>query len=518
MTVATQAPPRTQSLFRPVLALMGGRTLAFAATFFIPVVLARAFDPVLFGTYKQLFLIYSTVYLIAQAGMASSLYYFLPRVPQNAGHYVANSLFFLGATGLAGFGALLLMGPKLGHWLNNADLPHYVFWIGLYLFLMMLSATLEIVLISRGRYLWASTSYALFEFARAAASILPVLIFRDLDGLLKGLVMVACLRAGMTLFYFRTEFRDTFHLDKPLLISQLAYTLPFAVSILVEILQGSLPQYVVAYLSSPATFAIFAVGCLSVPLVEVAASPTCDVMMVRMQESLAAGHLRSVLELWHNTTGKLALLFFPLAALMVVVAREIIVLLFTAKYVASIPVFMAWSMTIPFAVLQVDGVLRVFAQTRLLLALNVMRLVIIAGLIQWSLSRFSMVGPVFVILLATFAFKAGALFRMKRLLEVSGGDLLPWRNLAGLLGASVAAAAVAFAIKSQLNVPLFPRLLIACTAHIVTYLLLVWCFDLLSASERMAIEDWTRRARGYASGVPITERDKVPGQCAELPE
>jgi O-antigen/teichoic acid export membrane protein len=496
-TLPQATTPRTESVFRPVFSLMCGRTLAFAATFFIPVVLARVFDPAQFATYKQLFLIYSTVYLITQAGMASSLYYFVPRAPADAGRYAANSLFFLAAAGVAGFGALLIVKPKIAHWMNNPELSRYIFWIGLYLFLMMLSATLEIVLISRRRYVWASASYASFDLARAAASILPVLLFRDLDGLFKGLVMVAFLRAAITVFYFRTEFRDTFRFDKTLLRSQLAYAMPFALAIVVEIVQGSLPQYVVAWISSPATFAIFAVGCLSVPLVDVAASPTSDVMMVQMQENLAAGRLRAVLGIWLQTTGKLALLFFPLAALMVVGAREIIVLLFTAKYVASIPIFMAWSMTILFATLQVDGVLRVFAQTRLLLWLNLMRLAIIAGLIQLSLWKFSLIGPVLVILLATLAFKAGALVRMKRLLDTSAGELLPWRNLAGLLGASAGAAAVALGVKSQLNLPAFPLLVAGCVAFAVVYALLVWYFDLLSTGERRAIADYVSRVLIY---------------------
>ena len=95
---------RNDSVFRPALLLMCGRTLAFAATFFIPVVLARIFDPAQFGTYKQLFLVYSTINLIAQVGMASSLYYFVPRAAHEAGRFVANSLVFLGTAGLVCFG------------------------------------------------------------------------------------------------------------------------------------------------------------------------------------------------------------------------------------------------------------------------------------------------------------------------------------------------------------------------------------------------------------------------------
>ncbi len=466
------------------------------ATFFIPVVLTRTFEPAQFGTYKQLFLIYSSVYLLAQAGMASSLYYFLPHAPDNAGSYVANSLSFLGAAGLLGFGTLMLLRPKLVQWMSNVELPRYVFWIGLYIFLMMVSATLEIVLISRGRFLWASASYALSDVGRAAASIVPVLLFRRLDLLLHALVLVAFLRAAITLLYFRAEFRDAFHVDRAAFKNQLAYTLPFGLAILVEIVQYSLPQYVVAYLSTPATFAIFAVGCLSIPLVDFAASPASDVMMVRMQQNLAVGRTRALLGIWHDATSKLALLFFPLVALAVVGAREIIVLLFTAKYTASIPIFMVWSLTILLTTFQVDGVLRVFAQTRLILALNLMRLAIIAGLIKWSLSTFSLVGPVLVIVLATLAFKAAALIRMKSLLQVRGSELLPWRDLTALLAASAGAGAVGFAVKSLMTAHTLPLLLATAAAHTITYVLLVWNFDLLSAHERLVISEWVRRLFG----------------------
>jgi O-antigen/teichoic acid export membrane protein len=290
---------------------------------------------------------------------------------------------------------------------------------------MMVSMALEVVLISRGRYLWASATYAISDIARAAAFIVPVLLFRQLEWLLKGAVIVAALRVAITLFYFRREFRGSFKPDGALLRNQLAYALPFGLAVAIEILQASLPQYVVSHLFDPATFAIFAVGCLQIPLVDFAASPTSDVMMVKMQECLTKGRTRAVLGIWHDTTWKLALLFLPLAAFLMVDAREIIVFLFTRRYSASAPIFMVWSTMILLASLQVDGVMRVFAQTRLLLALNLMRLAIIAGLIHWSLGEFHLLGAALVTVLATLLFKAGALIRMKRLLGVGAADLLP---------------------------------------------------------------------------------------------
>ncbi len=492
--------PKSESVFKPALLLMSGRTLAFAATFFIPLVLARVFDQAQFGTYKQLFLIWITVFSIGQLGMASSLYYFLPRAPRLGGAYVANSLLFLLATGFLCLGGLLIVAPKLNQWLSNNQLSRYLPWIGLYILLTMFSMGLEIVLISRGRYLWASASYAISDLLRAAAFIVPALLFRKLEWVLECAVVLAFIRAAVTLFYCRKEFGRRFKPDWALLREQLGYALPFGLAVLVEIVQNSLPQYVVSHLFDPATFAIFAVGCLQIPLVDFAASPTSDVMMVKMQECLAEGRKRAVLEIWHDTTWKLALLFLPLTAFLMVDSREIIVLLYTSRYAASAPIFMLWSAMILLTILQVDGVMRVFAQTRFLLVLNLMRLAIIGGLIHWSLTLFHLLGAALVTVLATLLFKASAMVRMKRLLGVGAADLLPWRGLAALAGAAACGSVVVLAVKPLIHVSPFLLILVTWVAYVVTYAGLVWRFDLLNESERLAIADWLRRKR-IATGL-----------------
>ena len=43
----------------------------------------------------------------------------------------------------------------------------------------------------------------MLKLVLAALVIVPALLFRQLDWILKGAVVVACLRAAVTLFYFR---------------------------------------------------------------------------------------------------------------------------------------------------------------------------------------------------------------------------------------------------------------------------------------------------------------------------
>ena len=92
-------PTPVQSTLGPALRLMSGRAVGFAATFAIPVILARVLDQTDFGTYKQLFLIAATLYGVGQFGMAESLLYFLPRATGDGARYVANAVLALALGG-----------------------------------------------------------------------------------------------------------------------------------------------------------------------------------------------------------------------------------------------------------------------------------------------------------------------------------------------------------------------------------------------------------------------------------
>jgi hypothetical protein len=221
------------------------------------------------------------------------------------------------------------------------------------------------------------------------------------------------------------------------------------------------------------------------------------------------GARSAVLSIWHDTTWKLALLFFPLTALLMVCSHDTILLLYTQRYEASVPLFMAWTLLVLTSTLQVDGVLRVFAETRLLLILNIVRLAIVAGLIHLSIRSFQLMGPVLVIVLANAVFKLLALIRMRTLLGVSFGQVLPWRRLGALLRASIGSVGPVLLLKSQLHGPPLTVLLLAGPLYIITYVALIWRSSLLLESERAAIANWVRRAIQRASGLIGREENRA---------
>ena len=419
---------RNDGTSRPALLLVAGRSAGFAASFAIPIVLARTFDPGAFGTYKQLFLVYTTLYGLAQLGAAESLYYFVPRSAGKAGRCVGNALATLALMGALCFVALYLARTTIAAWLTNADIAGYLPFIGVFLAFTLVTAAFEIVMVSRNEHMNAARTYAASDLIRTVLFILPALAIGTLRAVLVGAAGFAALRLGAMLTYLWREFGAELKLDAALWRNQLAYALPFALAVAIDVIQANFHQWAVASNFDAATFAIYAVGCLQIPLVDVVCSSTANVMMVRMAEA-GGDHQRSALTLWHDTTARLALLIFPLAAFFLLNAHAVITFLFTNRYLASVQIFRVWCLMILPSVFAVDAVLRVYGQTRILVVLNAVRLALIAGLIGWFMSTFGLIGAVLVTLVATSLVKAVAVVRIARLLNVGVADVLPWRRL-----------------------------------------------------------------------------------------
>src|SRR5262249_14071179 len=228
----------------------------------------------------------------------------------------------------------------------------------------------------------ASASYGVSDVVRAACFVVPVLLTSRLDALLLGAVAFASVRLGVAIVCLWRGFGTELRPDAALLKRQLTYAAPFGIAIVLEILQSSFHQYTVSYRFDTATFAIYSVGCLQIPFVDFVATSAANVMMVRMGEKMREGRPEDLPAVWHDTSRNLALVFFPLVGLLLVGAHEIILVLFTQNYVASVPIFMIWSVEILLSSLRTDAVLRVYAATRFILLLNAIRLFLMVVLIN----------------------------------------------------------------------------------------------------------------------------------------
>jgi len=498
------------SINKQALTLIFGRSLGSVFTLMIPIVLARHLDPTEYGTYKQIFLIYSSLFMILPFGMIQSLYYFIPKEPERIKTYLVQAFLFLQTTGLIALLFLFFFGKQIGLYLNNPDLTPYLFLMGLFIFLMLSSAFFEALLIASQEIVQASVLGVLSEAAKTAGMLIPLIWSHRLTDMLWGMNLFASIRFCFVLIYvvrrYRLSLRD---LQWPAFRQQMAYAVPFGLAVILQVTQDKFHQYVVAYSYSAAVFAVYSVGMFQLPIVELIYTPMSQLMIVRMATLRQRATREEIISLWFDITRKLAMVFFPVFVFLQLVARELVVFLFTPTYLSSIPLLRVALLSLLTAILLTEAVLRAYGETHFILKNTFLKLVLTLLLIFPFLSWFGLVGGVITLIVVLAVAKMVMLWKISRLIPLPLKRLLPWRDLFSIAIFSLFCGIPVLFVKSFETAS--PRIVLLISAPIYSFFYLIFLLTshLITFDEKREIARMVRRVGALLPGdVQLLERNR----------
>jgi O-antigen/teichoic acid export membrane protein len=244
--------------------------------------------------------------------------------------------------------------------------------------------------------------------------------------------------------------------------------MPFGLAGLVYTLQTDLHQYMVAHVFGAATFAVYAVGCFQLPITLLLRDSVGSVMIPRVTTLQHARERLEIVRLIVRVMRKLALVYLPIYAFFVVTGRELIVALFTDRFVDSWPIFLVNLTFVPLAILVNDPVLRAYPEHRhFLLKLRLALLALLVVALQAGIREFGLLGAITTVVLIAILERAVITWRVARILEVRRGDLAPLSDI-GRVAAAVAAAALAAALVRGLLAGFAPLVVLgACAAAFI---------------------------------------------------
>jgi O-antigen/teichoic acid export membrane protein len=229
--------------------------------------------------------------------------------------------------------------------------------------------------------------------------------------------------------------------------AQLGYALPLGAAAMLSMAQLDLHSYFVARAFDAATFATYAVGCFQLPFLYILNESVGAVMIPAVSRLQLENRPGEIVGLVARMMRKLAALYFPLYAGLLVTGREFVTVLFTESYRESWPIFAVNLTLIPLCILTAacDPVLRAYpAYTAMLVRIRVALVaVLIAGL--WVVTaRHWLLGAIVVMVGVSLIDRLAVSVMLGRVLHVSVRDLALFRDIARLAaGAALAGAAAA---------------------------------------------------------------------------
>jgi O-antigen/teichoic acid export membrane protein len=511
LAAGTGAWEKGQSLTMQAFWLLAAKVVGFGISFALPLVLVRVLNQLQFGLYKQSFLVAATAQSILPLGFGLSAFYFLPREGDRKGRIVLNIAMFNALVGLAGFLALAAYPKILVLVFGGVELVTYAPLIGLVILLGIFSSFLEIVATAHQEVRYSAIFIVAAQFTKSLFMLGAAAWFSTLRALLVAAVLQGLVQSAILLWYLRSRFPGFWSaLDWGLLRTQFSYAMPLGVAGLIYALRTDLHNYFVSHTFGPSAFAVYAVGCFQVPLVGLLLESVSAVLLSRISYLQQQGERREILLLTMRVMRKLAAIYWPIYAFLLVIGRELLVVLFTAQYRESWPIFAINLTLLPLAVAVHDPIVRAFAERRyLFLGLRVTSLLVLLGSLWLGIRGLGMLGAICAVVAVAFVERVAIGWIVVVTLGMKLADLRHLRDMIKL--GAVAGGAGFLAALVRLLLIRQPALLILTSCGVV--FLLAYCAGIvglrvLTTEESQALRRHWRRLCGVLAVRLIRNRDK----------
>lgn len=458
---------RTPGLAHQAGWLLLAKIAGFAIAFTVPLLIVRVLDQHDFGLYKQAFLIVSNATPLLTLAFYMNVFYFLPRQPEQGPRIVQNVLIVHLAAGLVSLAVLLAFPQVLAVLFGDFDLVPYAPVLGLVLCLYVFGYFLEVVATASQDVGYSTAFIVLSQLTRSGAMYAAVIVFGTLEALLYAVLLQGAVQSAAVLWYLHRRYPGFMgRPDWSLMRAQVRYAVPLGIAGVAALLETDLHMYFVANRFSAATYAIYAVGCFQVPLLGILRESANAVLIPRISHLQQQDDRGEIILLLANAMRKLAFAYWPVTAFLAIMAPQVIEVLYTSRYAASVPIFVVNVLMIPTLMLLSDPVTRAYTEhIGFLLKARIAAAALMAPAVYFGISYLGMQGAVIAMVAVVASERLILMYKVIRILSIGVKDAPLFMDIFRLAFAALCGAAGAGVVR-RLTDGNPPLLVLACAGAV----------------------------------------------------
>ncbi|HEU4509742.1 MAG TPA: oligosaccharide flippase family protein [Pyrinomonadaceae bacterium] len=478
------------SLTARALWLLIAKILAFGFSIALPLLLVRRLSQEEFGLYKQAFLVVGSAITLLPLGFQMSAFYFLPREKDRQGQIVLNILLFHLVMASVGALVLLLFPQLLTTIFHSADLVEYAPLIAAAIFFWVFPVYLEAVSVAHQEARLSTIFIISSQLTKTLFLLVAAIAFGSIRALLYAGIAQGILQTIIVVFYLHSRFpRFWRSFDWATMRMQLSYALPFGVAGLLFALQTDLPNYFVSNQFDPAVYAIYAIGVFNIPLVGMLSESVGAVMIPQVSVLQKEGNNRAIIAMAARVARKLALVYLPLYAFLIVMGREFLTALFTQQYAASWPIFAINLTLLPLSIFVSDPIMRAYAEHRQFLPkLYLVLALLLFGALWMGTGRFGLIWAISAVVVISILGRLATWIKIGSMLHIRWRDAVLLKD-AGKIAIAAAVSGIVIAFVRLGLIGLHPLSMLAVSAAVfgVIFLALILLLDVPSTKERLFV-------------------------------
>jgi len=282
-------------------------------------------------------------------GLPSALLYFMPATPGRQRGILIENLILLASIGLLFTVLLASWGNSLlANQFDNENLTRTILVFSPFAFFMLVTSSVTPCLVVRNKPVHIVIYNAATRLLILGSTIGACMVWRTPFSALAGMTVGAAVTVPPALFIMFHFVRDTG--GTPSLIGlqkQVKYGISLGLAGMIGTLALHLDKVIVSSMCSRPDFAVYVNGAIEVPLVAVLSYSVTSVLLPEMSVLYRNGQYHEAIEMWQRAARKSALLLMPTMTFFLVMAPEVMTVLFSDTYRASSLPFRLYLLLLP---------------------------------------------------------------------------------------------------------------------------------------------------------------------------
>lgn len=464
--------------------------------------LVRLVSPDQVGTYREVWVLYNSLYVFFLLGLPGSTYYHLAAAEPGCHRSFLRQTAAL-LVGLGGLFALILVAaaPPLATRLHNPELRSTLVALAPLAFFSTAQAFGYPALVVYRRAGLAAGIMAGFSVGQLAITVVVPILGGSLTVLFLLLGALSAVRFLLTMWLvwsLAPQGEQIWHARG--LRHQLGYSVPLCLADASRTLQGQIDKVVASVLYLPAQFANYSLGAVPLPFITVIRTAIFSVLISEVSALRTARETRRIVRIWQSAVRKTALISHPLMWGGISCAVPLISVLYTGTYEEAAIPFRIYLVMLAFMAYPALPVLLALGQSFFQLEINLLGIALTCFLGALAARPLGLAGPALGALLAAAVVIALQLRRIARTLNVRTAELLTLRAQIPSAWTAALAAIPCFALTYLVWKP-WATLAAQVPIYCISYLFLLSRSGGLSTSDREQLKLLWTNLKGLNADV-----------------
>jgi len=373
--------------------LFMSKVIEYGIRILLPMFLVRILTKADFGLYYQFFLFQILIQTLFQMGVNQSLYFFIPRDPRNSGAYFINSLML----NVILFGtAYIILGifrTTIADFLGMPVLEMFFWSLAGYSLLAMLNVSAQVFLTARKLIIQSAVFVVLRQVLASTATLIAAYLTHDLRIIVLALVLSRVVSLILVISYihfiqhgFRAE-RYFFGIW-----GQIRYGLVLGAAGMLWTFLMRFPEMTVSKFYDIETYAVYAAGCRQIPILQFFSQSIAAVALVKFAQLEKENDWVNIRKLWDRILGSMYGVGIPVTIFFILVAKPLVVLMFTEDFVEAVPIFQINAIAMLYIILNPTLVLRAMDRNDISVKVNFGMMILLPPALYAGMKLFGLSG------------------------------------------------------------------------------------------------------------------------------